>query len=97
MHLEGHLQVAPWEAALGATVRVPTLDGEVKMKVPAGVCGGERLRLKGKGLRKGGDERGDLFMTLVLVNPSEIGERSLRLFTELAETFPGFRPARIER
>ena len=44
------LPVAPWEAALGAKVSVPTLDGPVEMTIPAGAQGGQRLRLRGQGL-----------------------------------------------
>ncbi|MDZ7811072.1 MAG: DnaJ C-terminal domain-containing protein [Arhodomonas sp.] len=48
IHLD--LPVAPWEAALGARLKVPTLGGEVDMRIPEGSQGGKRLRLKGRGL-----------------------------------------------
>jgi len=44
------LPVAPWEAALGETVSVPTLGGAVEMKLPAGARAGQKLRLRGRGL-----------------------------------------------
>ncbi len=44
------LPVAPWEAALGAAVPVPTPDGTVEMKIPAGSQPGRKLRLRGRGI-----------------------------------------------
>ena len=59
--------VAPWEAALGAEVTVPTPDGSVEMTVPAGSTGGRRLRLKGKGIPA--NPPGDLYVVLDIVLP----------------------------
>jgi curved DNA-binding protein len=50
------LPLAPWEAALGAKVAVPTLGGKVELTVPAGAQSGQRLRLRGRGLPGGGDQ-----------------------------------------
>ena len=61
------LPVAPWEAALGASVEVPTLGGPVEMKIPAGARAGQRLRLKGRGLP--GKPPGDEFVVLKIVLP----------------------------
>ncbi|RAS21088.1 DnaJ C-terminal domain-containing protein [Paraburkholderia bryophila] len=61
------LPVAPWEAALGAQVTVPTVDGSVEMTVPAGSAGGRRLRLRGKGIPA--NPPGDLYVVLNLVLP----------------------------
>jgi curved DNA-binding protein len=61
------LPVAPWEAALGGAVEVPTLGGPVEMKIPAGARSGQRLRLKGRGLR--GQPPGDEFVVLKVVLP----------------------------
>src|SRR3954463_10514732 len=58
--LEIEVPVTPWEAALGAQVDVPTLDGRVTMKTPAGSKGGQKLRLSGKGLPRPGGRAGDL-------------------------------------
>ncbi|MEQ9691672.1 MAG: J domain-containing protein [Bauldia litoralis] len=57
------------DAVLGGKVRVPTLEGEVSMNVPANSGGGKSLRLKGKGLPKAGGGRGDLVVTLRIVLP----------------------------
>jgi curved DNA-binding protein len=61
------LPVAPWEAALGASIEVPTLAGKVEMKVPAGSRSGSRLRLKGRGLP--GKPPGDQFVVIQIVTP----------------------------
>jgi curved DNA-binding protein len=60
--------VAPWEAALGAPVTVPTLSGAVEMKVPAGSQTGQKLRLRGRGLP--GSPAGDQYVQLKVVLPS---------------------------
>src|SRR4249920_2447982 len=72
--LEIEIPLAPWEAALGAQIEVPTLDGMVSMKVPPGVKGGQKLRLAGKGLPKPGGGAGDLYAVLNIVVPAAAGE-----------------------
>ncbi|MBI5501558.1 MAG: DnaJ domain-containing protein [Deltaproteobacteria bacterium] len=79
------VDVAPWEAALGATVAVPTPDGPVQMKLPAGHSSGRRLRLRGKGLPQRDHGRGDLYAEVRLVVPEELNERERRLFEELRD------------
>ncbi len=71
------------DAVLGGKVRVPTLDGEVSLNVPANSGGGKALRLKGKGLPKAGGGRGDLLVSLRIVLP-EGGDPDL---TELMKTW----------
>ncbi|MGD8372803.1 MAG: DnaJ C-terminal domain-containing protein [Syntrophobacterales bacterium] len=88
--VEGHdllveVPVTPWEAALGATVEVPVMDGTVNLKIPAGSQSGQRLRLRGKGLPKKGSERGDLFARLKIAVPKDLNEREKELFAEMAE------------
>ena len=61
------LPVAPWEAMLGAIVAVPTLGGLVKLNIPPDARGGQKLRLKGKGLP--GNPPGDQFVVLKIVMP----------------------------
>lgn len=84
------LQLTPWEAALGATVRVPTLDGGVEMKIPAGIGSGKKLRLRGKGLGCGGN-RGDQLVRIMIQTPQNLSEEEQRLWQELARK-SGFRP-----
>ncbi len=62
------LPLAPWEAALGAKVAVPTLGGTVELTVPAGAQSGQKLRLRARGLP--GSPAGDQIVTIRLVTPS---------------------------
>ena len=84
------LPVAPWEAALGATVTAPTPDGEVQLSVPAGSAPGRKLRLKGKGLP--GKPAGDLYAVLVVALPPADSAAAHRAYSALAQAFPGFDP-----
>ncbi|MDQ3026239.1 MAG: DnaJ domain-containing protein [Pseudomonadota bacterium] len=79
------LPLAPWEAALGATIEVPTLDGAVNLKIPPGTTAGRKLRLGKKGLPKPSDGEGDLYAIVQIVNPSVLGDRERELFKELGE------------
>jgi curved DNA-binding protein len=78
------LPVAPWEAALGGKVSVPTLDGPVEMKVPFGAQGGQRLRLRGQGLNRRAGGRGDQYVKLTIVVPSKLTDKEKDLFEKLA-------------
>ncbi len=77
------LPVAPWEAALGATVKVPTLGGPVDLKIPAGTQSGNRPRLRGRGL--GGDKPGDQYVTVQIVAPPADSEGARDLYREMAD------------
>lgn len=78
------LALAPWEAALGADVEVPTLDGPVLLTVPAGSRSGRKLRLRGRGLHTGRGGRGDLYAIVRVDVPSSLAPRERELFEELA-------------
>ena len=78
------LPVAPWEAALGAEVPVPTLSGNVTMKVPAGSSTGRRLRLRGQGLPSPDGSAGDLYAVLAVHVPKRLTKKERELFEELA-------------
>jgi curved DNA-binding protein len=82
--IQVELPVAPWEAVLGAEVSVPTLDGPVEMKIPAGVQGGQRLRLRGQGLNRRGGGRGDQYAKLKIVIPPKLTAEEKKLFEKLA-------------
>ena len=82
--VEIELPVAPWEAALGTKVRVPTIEGSVDMTIPAGAQGGQRLRLRGQGVQRRGSGRGDQYVRLKLVNPPTLTESERALFEQLA-------------
>lgn len=79
------LPVAPWEAALGAKVKVPTPDGAVELKVPAGARTGQRLRLKGRGLP--GRSPGDLYARLEIVTPPAHDAEQRALYENMARKF----------
>ena len=81
IHME--LPVTPWEAALGASITVPTLDGKVQLKIPAGSQGGNKLRLKGKGLSTA-KRKGDQIVTLRIFVPEAKTEEQKALYREMA-------------
>ncbi|MES1953033.1 DnaJ C-terminal domain-containing protein [Salinisphaera hydrothermalis] len=76
------LPVAPWEAALGATVKTPTPAGPVDLKIPARSNSGRRLRLKGRGMP--GKTPGDLIATLKIVLPEHLDDETRALYERLA-------------
>lgn len=80
------LPVTPWEAALGATVGVPTLGGKVELKIPAGSQTGKQLRLKGRGLPA--TPPGDQYVTLKIVTPPAETEAAKKLYEQMAKTMP---------
>ncbi len=82
--LMGVLALAPWEAILGATVPVATLEGSVIVKVPAGFQQGQTLRVRGRGLPAAGAKFGDLYLEASIQVPPHIGKEEERLWKELA-------------
>ena len=88
--VEGHnltitVPIAPWEAALGAKIIVPTLSTKVQVSIPAGSQTGQRLRIKGKGLvHKQGS--GDLFAVLKVVMPGTVDDNIKQQWEQLAKT-----------
>lgn len=78
------LPLTPWEAALGATVTVPTLGGPVSLKVPPGTSAGRKLRMMKRGLPKPNAGAGDLFAIVQIAVPTVLSERERSLFKELA-------------
>jgi curved DNA-binding protein len=83
--VDGHnliheLELAPWEAALGAEISVPTLDGKVNIKIPAGTASGQKLRVRGRGLGKDGD----LLVITKIVVPGKISDAQKKMWEQLA-------------
>ena len=79
------LDIAPWEGVLGTTVRVPTLDGSVSLRVPPGTNNGQKLRVRGKGLPKGNNgERGDLYVVINVQLPKQVTPEERELWEKLA-------------
>ena len=87
--LRGHdldvdLPLAPWEAVLGAKVRLPTPDGDATLTLPPGTQGGTRLRLAGKGLPDKSGARGDVFANVRIAVPHPPTAKEKALFEQLA-------------
>jgi curved DNA-binding protein len=80
------LPVTPWEAALGASVPVPTLGGKVELKIPAGSQTGRQLRLKERGLP--GAPAGDQYVTLKIVTPPAETDAAKKIYEQMAKTMP---------
>ncbi len=79
------LPITPWEAALGASITVPTLEGAVNLKIPAGSKSGQRMRVAKRGLPKKNEEHGDLIAQIQIVLPPVLNEREKALLSELAD------------
>jgi curved DNA-binding protein len=78
------LDLAPWEAALGAKVALPALEGRVTVTIPAGTPSGRTLRLRGKGLPLPRGGAGDLLVRVRIVVPKDMSAREKELFEQLA-------------
>jgi curved DNA-binding protein len=78
------LDLAPWEAALGASISVPTLTEPVSIKIPAGTQNGQRLRVKSRGLPGRDGEKGDLYAVARVQVPKETNDQAKRLWEQLA-------------
>ena len=90
------LPLAPWEAALGAQVEVPTLGGPVRVTVKPGARTGQKLRISGKGLPRPKGGQGDLYAVLQIAVPGKLSADEKRLFEELAKV-SAFDPRRDSR
>ena len=74
------------QAALGAEIEIPTLEGRVEVKIPAGTQAGKRMRLKGKGIQRlGGYGDGDQILTVHVETPAKLSGEQKELFTKLQE------------
>src|SRR5690606_39238560 len=78
------LPLAPWEAALGATVEVPTLGGTVELRIPEGTVAGRKLRLSGRGLPDATGKHGDLYAIIKIEVPAKPSTRERELLQQLA-------------
>lgn len=88
--VEGHdliitVPIAPWEAALGTKVAVPTLTGKINLTIRPDSQNGQRLRVKGNGLLNKQGQRGDLYAQLKIVMPKSTDEATKALWEKLAE------------
>lgn len=90
-HAEGRdiyleLPVTPWEAALGASLEVPTLGGPVELKIPPGAQAGQKLRLRERGLP--GHPPGDQYVGLKIVAPPADNAKARELYLQMAQAMP---------
>ena len=85
------LPVAPWEAALGAKVNVPTPAGTIKMTIPKGSASGKKMKLKGKGIPA--KNAGDLYVVLNVVLPPADDEKARKIYEDMQELNFNPRPA----
>ncbi|MGN6554661.1 MAG: DnaJ C-terminal domain-containing protein [Verrucomicrobiota bacterium] len=83
--------IAPWEAVLGANISIPTLDGRVNIKIPAGTQNEQKLRLRGRGLPQRAGDKGDLIVIAKVEVPTSISEAERALWEQLAQQ-SNFRP-----
>jgi curved DNA-binding protein len=88
---ESEVTVTPWEAALGSTVEVQTLDGKSDIRIPAGIVSGQRIRLGGKGLNVRGGGRGNHYIRVKIAVPKVLSDAERKLFEELSRISP-FKP-----
>ena len=77
-------ELAPWEAVLGANISVPTLDGKVNIKIPPGTQGGQKLRVRGRGLPQRTGPAGDLIVVTRIAVPEQVTEEERKLWAQLA-------------
>lgn len=84
------VNVTPWQSALGGPISVPTLGGEVELKLPAGTQGGKKMRLKGRGLP--GATPGDQTIEIRIFTPPAVTDEDKAFYAQMAERFEGFNP-----
>lgn len=84
------LPVAPWEAALGAQIEVPTPAGTVELTIPAGSAAGRKLRLRGRGIP--GATPGDFYFVLQIVLPAAASDGDRAVYAGMQSHFKGFDP-----
>ena len=76
--------LAPWEAVLGVNLSVPTLDGRVGIKIPAGTQNGQKLRVRGRGLPQHDGARGDLIVVAQIAVPVKVTDTEKKLWEQIA-------------
>jgi len=84
------LPIAPWEAALGGKIQVPTPAGKVDLKIPTAVSSGKQMRLKGRGIPA--KIPGDFYATLKVVLPENLSDKEKELYEALKQQSINFNP-----
>jgi curved DNA-binding protein len=83
------VKIAPWQATLGTELKVPTLEGSARLKIPAGTEGGQRFRLREQGLPSISGKRGDLYAVVQINIPKKLSEREREIWSQLAKLHGG--------
>ena len=83
------VKIAPFQAVLGTELKVPTLEGNVRLKIPAGTQGGQRFRLRERGLPGAAGKRGDLYVAVQIQIPKKLSEREREIWSQLAKLHGG--------
>ena len=83
------VKIDPWRAVLGSELLVPTLEGKVRLKIPLGTQGGQRFRLRERGLPSTSGKRGNLYVDVQINVPKKITEREREIWRELAKLHSG--------
>lgn len=86
------IPVAPWEAALGAEITLPTLAGHIVVTVPPGTSSGQKLRLRGKGMPNPSGSPGDLYAEVRIVTPKKLTAAQKSLWQKIAKESEDFKP-----
>ncbi|PYI88137.1 MAG: J domain-containing protein [Verrucomicrobia bacterium] len=79
------VRIAPWQAILGDQLMVPTLEGKARLKIPQGTQGGQRFRLRERGLPGVSGSRGDLYVVVQITIPKKLSEREREIWEQLAQ------------
>src|SRR6266568_4583212 len=83
------VKIEPWQAVLGTELLVPTLEGKVRLKIPPGIQGGQRFRLRERGLPGVSGKRGNLYVDVQIQVPKKLTERERAIWSELAKLYGG--------
>jgi curved DNA-binding protein len=80
------LPLTPWEAVLGTTVTIRSLDGDLQVRIPPSAVNGQKLRVRGKGLPKPKSEaRGDLYVIAEIQMPTDVSPEERKLWEKLGQ------------
>ncbi len=81
--LHTYLDITPWEAALGARIKVESIDGGDVAYIPKGIQSGERIKIQGKGYKDSKGGRGDLIAEIRIMIPKEISSEETKIYEKL--------------
>jgi curved DNA-binding protein len=79
------VRIEPWQAVLGDQLVVPTLEGNARLKIPPGTQGGQRFRLRGRGLPGVSGNRGDLYVVVQIAVPKKLSEREREIWEQFGQ------------